>query len=134
MTEPQTQVSPELDITFRDRQIWVKMPSPEQILVWKRTLKQLQGAEVSGWNGDQVMKALERSRLIIDSVIAHEPDKDWLDEEMLAGNIGLMESAQIINMALERFAEAAQENGNREDRRQAAKKTAKKATRKAPSR
>ncbi len=134
MTEPQTQVSPELDITFRDRQLWVKMPSPEQILVWKRTLKQLQGAEVSGWNGDQVMKALERSRLIIDSVIAHEPDKDWLDEEMLAGNIGLMESAQIINMALERFAEAAQENGNREDRRQAAKKTAKKAARKAPSR
>jgi hypothetical protein len=122
---------PELEIEFRGRKIWAKMPSPEQLLVWKRTLKQLQGADVSGWNGEQVMKALERTRLIIDSVLAHEVDKEWLDDEMLAGTIGLMETGALINLTVEAFADAAEAEGNRETRRAAKKAPAKKATRKA---
>ena len=63
-TEAATPVAtPELEIEFEGRQIWVRMPSPEQLLVWKRTLTQLQGADVTGWNGEQVMKALERTRM-----------------------------------------------------------------------
>lgn len=127
----QPTVMPEQEIEFKGRKIWVKMPSPEQLLVWKRTLTQLQGADVSGWNGDQVMRALERTRLIIDSVIVHQTDKDWLDDEMLAGTIGLMDTAAIINGTVEAFAAAAEAEGNRETRRAAAKKTpAKKARRK----
>jgi hypothetical protein len=121
-------VMPELEIDFKDRKIWVKMPSPEQLLVWKRTLVQLQGADVKGWNGEQVMRALERTRLIIDSVLAHQTDKDWLDDEMLAGTIGLMETAALINLTVEAFATAAEEEGNRETRRAA--KPTKKARRK----
>lgn len=130
MTE-QTQAvkaSPELEISFAGRQLWVKMPSPEQLLVWKRTLVQLQGADVTGWNGEQVMKALERTRKIIDSLLVHETDKEWLDDEMLAGTIGLMDTAGIINGTVEAFATAAEEGGNRETRRAA--KPKKKATRK----
>lgn len=136
MTEQETPAAeaatmPELEIPFHGRQLWVRMPSPEQLLVWKRTLRQLQGADVSGWNGEQVMKALERTRLIIDSLLVHEVDKEWLDDEMLAGTIGLMDTAQIINGTVDAFATYAEENGNRADRR-AAKKAApaKKATRK----
>jgi hypothetical protein len=124
-------VMPELEIDFKDRKIWVKMPSPEQLLVWKRTLTQLQAADVKGWNGEQVMRALERTRLIIDSVLAHQTDKDWLDDEMLAGTIGLMETAALINLTVEAFATAAEQEGNRETRRAAAKPT-KKARRKTP--
>ena len=123
-------VMPELEIDFKDRKIWVKMPSPEQLLVWKRTLTQLQAADVKGWNGEQVMRALERTRLIIDSVLAHQTDKDWLDDEMLAGTIGLMETAALINLTVEAFATAAEQEGNRETRR-AAEKPKKKAHRKA---
>lgn len=123
-------VMPELEIDFKGRKVWVKMPSPEQLLVWKRTLTQLQGADVKGWNGEQVMRALERTRLIIDSVLAHQTDKDWLDDEMLAGTIGLMETAALINLTVEAFATAAEEEGNRETRRAAAKTPAKKARRK----
>lgn len=131
-TPDQPEVMPEQEIEFKGRKLWVKMPSPEQLLVWKRTLKQLQGADVSGWNGEQVMRALERTRLIIDSVLAHDVDKEWLDDEMLAGTIGLMDTAAIINGTVEAFAAAAEAEGNRETRRAAAKKAApaKKATRK----
>lgn len=127
------ELPPELEIPFAGRQFWVKMPTPEQLLVWKRTLRQLQGADVSGWNGEQVMKALERTRLIIDSLLVHEVDKEWLDDEMLAGRLGLMDTAGIINGTVEAFATAAEQEGNRETRRAAAKKTTgKKAARKAP--
>jgi hypothetical protein len=126
------ELPPELEIPFAGRTLWVKMPTPEQLLVWKRTLRQLQGADVSGWNGEQVMKALERTRLIIDSLLVHETDKEWLDDEMLAGRVGLMDTAGIINGTVDAFATAAEEGGNRETRRAAAKKAApaKKATRK----
>lgn len=137
MTEQEVtpEVVPELPLDFRGREIFVKMPSPEQLLVWKRTLNQLQGAEVDGWNGVQVMRALERTRLIIDSVLANQVDKDWLDDEMLAGNIGLMETAEIINMTAKAFADAAEGEGNRETQRAATKKTpAKKAALKTTTR
>lgn len=144
MTEPHgtdeaaetAEVMPEQEIEFAGRTLWVKMPSPEQLLVWKRTLRKLQGADVEGWNGEQVMSALERTRAIIDSVLAHEVDKDWLDDEMLAGTIGLKDTAQLIQMTVEAFASAAEAEGNRETRRAAAKKAApaKKATRKKAAR
>lgn len=127
-------VMPEQEITFAGRTLWVRMPSPEQLLVWKRTLKKLQGADVEGWNAEQVMSALERTRAIIDSVLAHEVDKDWLDDEMLAGTIGLKDTAQIIQMTVEAFASAAEAEGNRETRRAAKKAPAKKATRKKAAR
>lgn len=136
MTEQETPAAetadtiPEQEIEFQGRTLWVKMPSPEQLLVWKRTLRKLQGADVEGWNGEQVMAALERTRSIIDSVLAHEVDKDWLDDEMLAGTVGLKDTAKIINATVEAFADAAEREGNRETRRAAKKAPAKKAARK----
>lgn len=138
MTEPEeaSQTSaPELPISFKGREIFVRMPSPEQLLVWKRTLNQLQAADVQGWNSEQVMRALERTRMIIDSVMVHRVDMDWLDDEMLARRITLIETAELINQTAEAFAAAAEAEGNRETRR-AAKKAApaKKAARKAVTR
>jgi hypothetical protein len=137
MTEPNEapeaaapNVMPEQEITFMGRKLWVRMPSPEQLLVWRRTLRQLQEAETKDWNAEQVMIALERTRKIIDSVLVNKADVTWLDDEMLEGNIDLTGTAKIINMTVETFADAAAEEGNRETRRAAKKATAKKATRK----
>jgi hypothetical protein len=131
------ELPPELPITFKDREIWVRMPSPEQLLVWKRILGQLQRVEVEGWNGEQAMAALERTRRIIDSVLVHRTDVDWLDDEMLDGKVGLMGSAEIINKTVEAFADAAQaeraEHGTRTERRAAKTTKPKKAARKRPS-
>jgi hypothetical protein len=131
--EAATQV-PEQEIDFQGRSLWVKMPSPEQLLVWKRTLKKLQDADTEGWNGEQAMIALERTRKIIDSVLVNKADVEWLDDEMLAGNVDLLATASIIQKAVDAFVAAAEAEGNRETRRAAEKKTpAKKATRKKAS-
>lgn len=136
-----TELPPELEIDFLDRKLWVRMPTAEQLLVWKRTLKQLQEAEVRSWNAEQVMIALERTRKIIDSVLVNKADVTWLDDEMLEGTIDLQGTSEIINKTVEAYAEAAErekaEHGTRAERR-AAKSTkpakpAKKAVRKAPA-
>jgi hypothetical protein len=133
MTEPteDTQV-PEREITFHDRQIWVKPPKPEQLLVWQRTLKRLQQPGLT-WTGESVMAALERLRLIIDSVILNQVDKDWLDDQMLAGNLEMKDTSEIVHLTIDAFGQPT----NRAERRTTAKKAApaKKAVRKtAPSR
>lgn len=144
MTEQETtaaapELPPELPIEFKGRQLWVRMPSPEQLLVWKRTLKQLQEAQVNDWNAEQVMIALERTRKIIDSVLVNKADVVWLDDEMLEGNLKLIDTAEVIQKTVDAYADAAEreraENGTRAERRAAtAKKPGKKAARKAPGR
>ena len=101
---------PQGEITFRDRPIQVRMPSPEQVLVWKRTMDRIEKSNLNDWNGEQVLAALERTRKIIDSVIVNLVDIDWIDDEMLAGRFGLKEASQIILDALAVFQ-------NREQRR-----------------
>lgn len=129
MTEQQETV-PEREISFQDRKMWVRMPSPEQLLVWKRTLKKLQEGDTGGWNGEQAMIALERTRKIIDSVLVNKADVEWLDDEMLDGNITLLATASIIQTTVETFVDAAAAEGNRDARRAAPVKKAarKKAT------
>lgn len=128
------ELPPELEIQFMGRTLWVRLPKPEQLLVWKRTLRQLQGADVDDWNAEQVMIALERTRRIIDSVLVNKADVVWLDDEMLEGTLTLKGTAEIINKTVQVYADAAErektENGTRAERR-AAKSPAKKATRKA---
>ena len=131
MTE-QTQAVPEVPIEFMGRTLYIRMPRPEQILVWQRTLNRLQSPDSQDWNGVQVLAALERTRKIIDSLLADPKDIEWLDDGMLSGQIGLKDTATIITRAVEKFAESAEGSGNREQRR-AAKSPAKKAARKRAS-
>lgn len=117
----------ETEIEFSGRKMFVRMPRPEQLIVWKRTLDRLQAVDGSDWNGAQVMAALERARKIVDSVLVHPTDVEWLDDEMLAGRVDLKDTTQIILKAVEAFGQ----EGNREERRAAKTVPAKKATRKA---
>lgn len=128
-------VPAELAITFEGRMLWVRLPKPEQLLVWKRTMRQLQDAEVRDWNAEQAMIALERVRKIIDSILVNKVDVTWLDDEMLEGNVDLKKAATIVQMTLDAYIQAAEaekaEHGTRAERRDAVKK---KAARKAPGR
>lgn len=93
----------EQQITFRDREIVVRMPTPEQLLVWGRTVAMLDSPEVKDWNGEQVMRALERGRKIIDSVLSDRADREWLDDLMLEGSLSLADAAAIIQLTLDQF-------------------------------
>ena len=122
---------PEREITFLGRQVWVKMPRPEQLLVWRRTLTQLQGVDPNtGWTADSVMAAMERLRKIVDSILANKADVEWIDDLFLDGTLTFQGLVPIINLTVQAYADAAEQEGNRETRRAAKKAPAKKATRK----
>lgn len=103
MTEPKEVAWPEGTITFRGRKIRVAMPSPEQVMVWQRTLAKLENAKTSDWTGKEVMAALERTRMIIDAIIKDPADVDWLDDEMLAGRVGMKDASEILLEAQKAF-------------------------------
>lgn len=119
----------EREITFRDRVIWVRLPSPEQILVWQRIVRQLQSPDIRGWDSDEVMRALDRARRIIDSIILHRIDVEWLDDLMLDGDLTLEGAAEILQLTIEAFGDGRESSGNRADRRAAKNAKPKKATR-----
>jgi len=126
------EIVPEQEIDFRGRKMWVRMPRPEQLLVWKRTLSQLQNVVDGDWTADTVMTALERLRRIIDSVLVNKADVTWLDDQFLDGTLTFQQLTPMITLTVEAFADAAENEGNREERRKA-KAAPKKARRKAPT-
>jgi len=129
-TEPAEEF-PALPVTFMGREVYSRMPSPEQLLVWQRTVKRLTEAPINAsWTGSEVMGALERLRKIIDSLIVEKADINWLDDQFLDGAVTFRDLAPFITDVTEAFTKAAEENGNREERRAAKKAPAKKATRK----
>jgi hypothetical protein len=120
---------PEREIEFHGRAMWVRIPRPEQLLVWRRILAQLQTIDQNDWTGETVMAALDRLRKIIDSILVHTTDSTWIDDQMLDGTLAFQDLAQIITKAVEAFAP----EENRADRRAAKAAPAKKAVRKAPA-
>lgn len=125
----------ELPVMLLDREIYVTMPTPEQLLVWQRTIKRLTTAPTNAsWTGSEVMAALERLRIIVDSIIVNRADIDWLDDRFLDKTIDFQGLAPFIEKATIAFQEYAdaqiREHGTRAETRAAKKVPAKKATRK----
>jgi hypothetical protein len=117
---------PEREIEFHGRTIWMKMPRPEMLMVWRRTLTQLQAINENDWTGETVMAALDRLRNIVDSLLVNKADGIWIDDQFLDGTLTFPELAPLITKAVEAFAP----DENRADRRAAKAAPAKKAVRK----
>lgn len=127
----------ELPMMLLDREIYVRMPTPEKILVWQRTINRLSKAPVdASWTGSEVMAALERLRAIVDSIVVNRADVDWIDDQFLAGTLEFRTLTPFVERSILAFQEHVdsqiQENGTRAERRAAKKAPAKKATRKKP--
>lgn len=124
--------NPEVEVQFMGRSIWAHMPSPEQLLVWDRTVRNLTEAPVDmTWTGSQVMKALDRLRRIVDTILVNKADVEWMDDQFLDGTLTFKGLAPFIALVVDAFADAAEEanaTSNRAARRAAGKP--KKATRK----
>lgn len=128
---------PELPVMLLDREIFCRMPTPEQLLVWQRTVDRLTQAPVdASWTGSEVMAALERLRKIVDTLMVNRADRDWLDDQFLEQTIdfrGLAPFITNVTTAFQEFAAAqVQEHGTRAEKRAAAKPTKKAARKKAP--
>lgn len=92
-------------IPFHGRRIKIKVPEPEQVMVWKRIVSRLSDMSGdAGMTGEAAIVALERARKIIDSLIFNREDIDWLDDQMLEGSIDLEEAFKFVTKAAKVFA------------------------------
>ena len=140
--DPQTNAEPApgaRPVEYMGRTFNSVLPTPEQILVWKRTMERLGGAteeEMLKWTGEQTLAALDRIRKIIDSVVS-QADVEWLDDQMLQLDPATGESRFTFRHAHGLLLTIVQEFqiNNREDRRaaKAAAEPAPRARRKAPA-
>lgn len=124
MTEPTPEEDLILTVPLKGREITVSRPTPEQLLVWQRTVRRLTDAPADAtWSGTEAMAALERARRIVDSLIVHPADVDWLDDRFLDKTVTFQDLAPFINDAITAFNDADAQAGNRETRRAAKKAT-----------
>lgn len=124
---------PEVEVQFSGRSIWVNMPTPEQLLVWDRTVRNLTDAPPDeSWTGSQVMKSLDRLRRIVDSIMVNRADIEWLDDQFLDKALTFKDLAPFITLVVDGFADAAEKANSTSNRaaKRATEKTAKKAARK----
>lgn len=99
----------EVPVTLAGREIYCRMPSPEQLLVWQRTVRRLTDSPVdASWTGSEVMAALDRLRTIIDSLISRA-DVDWLDDQFLVEKVTFKDLAPFITEVAEAFAKKSEE-------------------------
>lgn len=104
-------------ITFLGREMAVKLPLPEQIAAWQRLLKRLEGMDPATSTGEDALKMLSRTDTIIDAVLVSDEDKEWLEDERLAGRATLQNTPQIVLDALTAFKDDRPEPANRAARR-----------------
>lgn len=127
MTEPtpapEAVEMPVLPIQFRGREMFVTMPQPSQIAVWRRILVRLQNTPENSWTAEAVIDSLAKLHRIVETLLVHEADKMWIEDQLLDGALDFPGLAPIITQATEAFQQAAAEEGNRDTRRAAAKKT-----------
>lgn len=125
---------PEVEVQFMGRGIWTHMPTPEQLLVWDRTVKSLTEAPPDEtWTGSQVMRSLDRLRRIVDTILVNKADVEWMDDQFLDGTLTFKGLAPFIALVVDGFADAAEEanaTSNRAARRAKKASPAKKAARK----
>jgi hypothetical protein len=87
-------------ITFRGRVIAVKLPKSEQLAAWQRLIPRLESVERDNLTGEQALALLNRATKIVDSVIADEVDRDWLEDLRLDGEVELQETLPIVGDAI----------------------------------
>ena len=106
------------EVEFKGRALKVKCPTEEQIFAWERLLTKMESMAKEAATVDTARILLNRCNKIIDSVIAEEDDREWLEDGRLDGTITLQESAKIVIDALAAYEkEMGKEPPNRAARR-----------------
>lgn len=90
-------------ITLAGRDLVVTVPNEAQLAVWPRTIDRLQNA-TKNMGAEDAVKLLGRVLSLLESVLADEDDKLWLEDQLLQGGMSLEDAAQIMVLAAEEFA------------------------------
>lgn len=80
--------------TLLGRKVTIKHPGSMQLAAWNRTIKRFEPfteddktGELSEEEREEFMTLLDRMYRMVMSILADEKDKDWLDDQMLDGNV-----------------------------------------------
>ncbi|MGH9248993.1 MAG: hypothetical protein ACRD0W_05695 [Acidimicrobiales bacterium] len=111
-------------LPYRDRTMILKVPGAAQLMMWQRVERQF-GALVEKEGDiepDEYRKALHRLDQLVMSLFTDQADKDWLEDEVLEGNITDKDLLDLFGRMGE-VIRAAAPTPNRAARRVKAKKT-----------
>ncbi len=122
-------------IEFLGRTMPVKMVAAEQLVVWRRIARRLQGGEAAAAmdetprDGETVEDArsrvatygldqFDRILTIVSSVLTDPADVGWVEDQMLAGSLRLAAEdgkpavADIISLTMDHFTRSRQQQGD----------------------
>lgn len=110
-------------ITFRGRVMLYHRPTPDQLAMWKRIAERAEasgrdfatpkpcpacegkGCEACQGTGSAhtatILRLFDRAMNIITSLIADEADRDWLEDELIAGHFQLQDASEIIRLTVD---------------------------------
>lgn len=85
-------------VPFRGRNIKVSRPTEAQMAVWQRIANRLSTTTPS-----DASKILDRYFTIVDTILVDEVDRDWLEDQMLGGQIEIQDASDIVLAAVKLF-------------------------------
>lgn len=85
-------------IEIRGRHIAVIRPRDEQLIIWNRTVNRLR-ALTDDTPRAEVDLLTDRALRVIQSAIADQVDREWLEDQMLDAGMTLLEATTIIAKA-----------------------------------
>jgi hypothetical protein len=96
-------------ITFRGREIAVRFPTSGQLMVYQRSLKEIQSQTTGDWDGEKALSAMVRLGRILDSVMLDRTDREWLDDITLDEGLELIDRVEILRLTVEAYADKTEE-------------------------
>lgn len=94
-------------IVFQKRTIAVRLPTPDQLVAFRRVFARLESARATEMDGERALALLERAAKVVDTVIADEVDRDWLDDQRLEGAATTEDIMPIIINAISAYGDEA---------------------------
>lgn len=92
-------------VTFMDRRIEVKAPTPETLAMWGRDIQKFMQADKKADHTDLVAYAdlMERLWDKLFSIVVKQPDRDWLRKGKDNNDISLLTAHQIMSDAMQAY-------------------------------
>lgn len=112
-------------LIFKDRSVEVMLPTQEQLTMYRRLSREFQALGRDGnadrLSLDEALRQLDRAVRLVQSVLASDDDKEWIEDQLLEGKLTLMECTELLQEAFRRLHKANTETGNRQQRRAASR-------------
>lgn len=110
-------------VPFHGRDIAIRMPTEEQLVMYQRLSRQFQqvAARKDEVGLDEALTYLDRAVTLLQSIMVDQGDKTWLEDALLLGDIKLMQCRELLVESF-RLLALANSGDNRETRRAAAKR------------